>query len=519
MSQNNGAYGPPPVPSIPGGPAVMARPCANCGEPLRPEQRFCVRCGTPVLAQQAATPTPVTQLAPIYGGAPVYSPPVPQAPPVAMPVMPPSAPMAMPPQAQMQPQPPAPRRAQRERQVVDLGAEFNGLRPATTGRRVLAYTIDVVAVTLIAAIVWVATSSVVYGMVVALELVIGLVAWQATKGLTLGNLLLSVRTTRNDRPFTPGIGRGFARSGVTAAGFLVGAAGGWVLTASSAWDPSGKNRGWQDRIAGTLTVAVPASSAAAAPAAAAAVPAAGFAPQAVGPAGYQAPQVSSTRMLVAEPQGEGQREQAVTPPRAAPAAATQAAVAPAAQPVPQAVPQPAPSVPAAPAAPAHAAPAAPAVQPTVSPSAPAVPVMPSLVPPVPTTAQPAVSAIQPASVPITPAPTPVGSLLFMFDTGQRETVASPGSGYLGRNPTATSLGEQVISVQDPDKSVSKVHLHFEARGAQLWITDQGSTNGTDLIDDEGQVVALSAGERVEVPAGSRVRLGDRTFAVSAMPSS
>lgn len=516
MSQNNGAYGPPPVPSIPGGPAVMARPCANCGEPLRPEQRFCVRCGTPVLAQQAATPTPVTQLAPIYGGAPVYSPPVPQAPPLAMPVMPPSTPL--PPQAQMQPQPPAPRRAQRERQVVDLGAEFNGLRPATTGRRVLAYSIDVLAVTLIAAIVWVATSSVVYGMVVAVELVIGLVAWQATKGLTLGNLLLGVRTTRNDRPFTPGIGRGFARSGVTAAGFLVGAAGGWVLTASSAWDPSGKNRGWQDRIAGTLTVAVPASSAAAA----AAVPAAGFAPQAVGPAGYQAPQVSSTRMLVAEPQGEGQREQPVTPPRAAPAAATQAAPVP--QPVSQAAPQPAAPAVAAPAMPAHAAPApapapASAVQPTVSPSAPAVPVMPSLVPPVPTTAQPAVSAIQPASVPTAPAPTQIGSLLFMFDTGQRETVASPGSGYLGRNPTATSLGEQVISVQDPDKSVSKVHLHFEARGAQLWITDQGSTNGTDLIDDEGQVVALEAGERVEVPAGSRVRLGDRTFAVSVIPSS
>jgi pSer/pThr/pTyr-binding forkhead associated (FHA) protein len=122
-------------------------------------------------------------------------------------------------------------------------------------------------------------------------------------------------------------------------------------------------------------------------------------------------------------------------------------------------------------------------------------------------------------VPTAPAPTQVGSLLFMFDTGQRETVVSPGSGYLGRNPTATSLGEQVISVQDPDKSVSKVHLHFEARGAQLWITDQGSTNGTDLIDDEGQVVALEAGERVEVPAGSRVRLGDRTFAVSVIHSS
>jgi hypothetical protein len=498
MSQNNGAYRPPPVPSIPGGPAVVARPCANCGEPLRPEQRFCVRCGTPVLAQQAAAPTPVTQLAPIYGGAPVYTPSAPQAPPVAMPVMPPSMP-PVPPQNQPQPpapQPPAPRRAQRERQVVDLGVEFNGLRPATTGRRVLAYSIDVVAVTVIAAIVWVATSSVVYGMVVALELVIGLVAWQATKGLTLGNLLLRIRTTRDDRPFTPGIGRGFARSGVTAAGFLVGAAGGWVLTASSAWDPSGKNRGWQDRVAGTLTVAVPARPAAVAPAAAAAVATAGFAPQATGPAGYQAPQVSSTRMLVAEPQGEGQREQAVAPPRAAPAAATQAAVSPAPQAVTQLAPQPAQADP-----------------------APAVPVMPSLVPPVPTTAQPAVSAIQPASASTTPAPTPVGSLLFMFDTGQRETVVSPGSGYLGRNPTATSLGEQVISVQDPDKSVSKVHLHFEARGAQLWITDQGSTNGTDLIDDEGQVVALSAGERVEVPAGSRVRLGDRTFAVSVIPSS
>jgi hypothetical protein len=458
-----------------------------------------VRCGVPVLLAQP--PTPTAQFAPMYGGAPVYAPPM-------------NSPTPQ----------PIPRRAARQRRVAELGAEFVGLAPATTGRRVLSYSIDAVAVALIAGIVWVTTASVVYGAVVALELVVGLTAWQATKGLTLGNLLLGIRTTRDDRPYTPGIGRGFARSGVTAAGFLVAAVGGWVVAASSAWDSSGKNRGWQDRLAGTLTIAVPASTTKAAQAVATPVP--GFAPQETAAVGYQAPRVSSTRMLVAEPQGEGQREQAAAPSEAPtqspmPNAAAVPAVVPVQTP-PEASRPPVPSVPLAPqpVAPAAVAPT-PAVPTPVPPLVTSVPM--TAQPPVPTTAHPPVPAVQAAAAPAAPAapappaPSRVGALLFLFDTGQRETVASPGTGYLGRNPSATGPEDQLISVQDPDRSVSKVHLYFEARGAQLWITDRGSTNGTDIIDDEGRVVALPAGERAEVPAGSRVRLGDRTFAVSVVP--
>jgi hypothetical protein len=109
-----------------------------------------------------------------------------------------------------------------------------------------------------------------------------------------------------------------------------------------------------------------------------------------------------------------------------------------------------------------------------------------------------------------------GTVLLIFDTGQREQLATPVAVNLGRNPVATEPTDKLITITDPESSVSKTHLRLEHSRGTTWVTDGGSTNGTDLISDEGVVSRLTAGERVLVDEGTRVRAGNRTFTISIL---
>ena len=108
------------------------------------------------------------------------------------------------------------------------------------------------------------------------------------------------------------------------------------------------------------------------------------------------------------------------------------------------------------------------------------------------------------------------SLLLVFDTGQRETVRLPAVANLGRKPAATETGDQLIAVTDSEGTVSKTHLRLEHSRGRTWVSDLGSTNGSDLIEDDGEVTRLVPHERTAVQDGSRVRLGNRTFTVSVV---
>lgn len=107
-------------------------------------------------------------------------------------------------------------------------------------------------------------------------------------------------------------------------------------------------------------------------------------------------------------------------------------------------------------------------------------------------------------------------MLLVFDTGQRETLPIPAVVNLGRKPAATDPDDHLVSVTDQEGTVSKTHLRLEHSRGKTWVTDQGSTNGSDLIEDDGDVTHLAPHTRTVVHDGCRVRMGNRTFTVSVL---
>jgi len=105
--------------------------------------------------------------------------------------------------------------------------------------------------------------------------------------------------------------------------------------------------------------------------------------------------------------------------------------------------------------------------------------------------------------------------LVTLDTGQVMSVTGPG--LIGRNPRPVP-GERcdhVVVVEDPERSVSRTHARFGIDGGRFWVSDAGSGNGTTLRLPDGRVVPVPADERVPVPSGSTIQVGDRTVRIDA----
>lgn len=354
------------------------------------------------------------------------------------------------------PTPPAPTpivstRARTRQPADGLGPAFVG-SPAGTGLRIAAFTLDVAAVILIAAIVLVTTRSMLLAGLTVAELAIFLWVLEARTGLTLGNAVLRLRAARADRPYSPGIGRQFVRGVVTGAGFLV-AVGSWVVVASTAWDRGGRRQSWADRMAGTVVVSVP-------PRAAAEVAAVVPVPQAAAP--LAPPQVVP---LGAHPSAVDEDSEPTDARAASHRTETPA-------PVPQGEDRPLFTVAPAPAQQAGGDAAGPASE--------------------------------------------SGALLLIFDTGQRVQLGLPVAVNLGRAPVASVHDDRLVTVTDPDSSVSKTHLRIEHSRGRTWVTDFGSTNGSDVRSDDGQMTELVAGERMLLDDADRVRIGNRSFTISLL---
>lgn len=446
-----------------------AVPCWNCGQALPDGTARCPSCGVPQ-DRRAVAPASAAGAPGVPGAAAVPAGPPPTG---AVAAVGRAAPSASP-----------------------LGPEFAGA-PAAVGSRLAALTIDVVAVAVVAVAVALLTRSAVLTALAVVELAVGLLILQARTGLGLGNALLRLRVSRSDAPYSPGLGRAFVRSFLTGAGSLVLGIGAWVVEASSAWDRGGKRRSWADRAAGTVVVAVPrrVRTESAAPAAPA---------------------------IVAPPLPAGVSfdlsEQVTVLPGAAPALPGVAAAA----------------APATVAAPASAPAGAPG---TGAPAAPAVPV---LAPPqviasrdvrgvVGDTGHPSDTGTGTGTgVPGAPGPVPVetgggvvggetgGELLLIFDTGQREQLPVPVAVNLGRAPAGSEQGDRLVVVRDPEQTVSKTHARLEHSFSGTWITDNGSTNGTELLDETGSSRRLAPGVRTLVEDGVRVQLGNRVFTISRL---
>jgi hypothetical protein len=105
------------------------------------------------------------------------------------------------------------------------------------------------------------------------------------------------------------------------------------------------------------------------------------------------------------------------------------------------------------------------------------------------------------------------SFVLEFSTGQLVTVT--GSGLIGRAPQDAHQDAtvQLVTVDDPARSVSKVHARFEIDADGLWIEDRASGNGTVVVQPGLPPVPLRPGRRHPAARGTVVRIGRQSFTV------
>lgn len=398
---------------------------------------------------------------------------------------------------------------------------LGGVVPAAPGRRLAAFVVDqlagavvyVVAVVLAGAMAGGSSSSGVASTTGALGLLAGpLVAvaifglaqllWEGRAGKTVGNATLGIRTIAVQTGRAPGVGRAFVRRLVEAAGGLV-VLGSYVVVVSAAWDHSRARQGWQDKAAGTTMVGARSGAPVASPSAAA-VPAA-----------------AQPSRSVATPPSVGATPSVTAPP----SAAALPSATPGTGPATRVLPPTPPAQPSGGVAPALASPA------PVVPEAPAARRAPARRPGALIADVPGFDP-EPEEQPALPGPVreddiehtqlrPPRALggagyRLEFDTGERVTVVT-GTGLIGRNPAPAGdeTVDQLVTITDPDRSVSKTHLKFGVGPDGFWVLDRGSTNGTWTVSPEGARAEVPRGVPVPVPVTSTVEFGDRRFTVSA----
>jgi hypothetical protein len=85
------------------------------------------------------------------------------------------------------------------------------------------------------------------------------------------------------------------------------------------------------------------------------------------------------------------------------------------------------------------------------------------------------------------------------------------SNVLGRKPSGKGAPDdaQLVSLSDQSKVLSRTHALLEVDGDRLWVTDLGSTNGTEVLDARGRGTEIAADKRTEVPKDGSISLGGR----------
>jgi hypothetical protein len=104
--------------------------------------------------------------------------------------------------------------------------------------------------------------------------------------------------------------------------------------------------------------------------------------------------------------------------------------------------------------------------------------------------------------------------VLQFSTGESVTVS--GAGLVGRNP-ASQPGEfvdQLVTIFDAGKSVSKTHLEFGQDSGRFWVSDRYSTNGSTIRQPDAEPKRCDPGRRYFIARGTRVDIGEQFFVVS-----
>jgi uncharacterized RDD family membrane protein YckC len=82
-----------------------------------------------------------------------------------------------------------------------------------------------------------------------------------------------------------------------------------------------------------------------------------------------------------------------------------------------------------------------------------------------------------------------------------------GTVLVGRNPIA-GVGETAVRLRDPLRSLSRSHLRLAVTSDTVQVEDLGSRNGTLALLPGGNQVDCPPGQRVTLPVGTVLRLGD-----------
>ncbi len=401
---------------------------------------------------------------------------------------------------------------------------------ASGGALAAAYLIDVVCFAVLTALAWWVYPSLPVVVIVACELWIIATFIRARSGRTPGAFAMqiaaiSTQPTPTERGVefdrAPGLGRQSAHSFIML--LLHVTVVGPVIT----WAIARDGQTWVDRVCGmgnldirasrsgaseavfasrqtSASEAVPGSVAAPSPAHQWAGPSAS--PEAV-PGSVAAPSPAT----LAPPTTAPVQVAPPVAPVAAPDPVVMSAPAPTGAPVEVPIAAPAPTgAPVSMTAPAVSAP----VQQPVQPAGPAVPARhggASATPKVPHAPTPQTSAPQQAAPRPSFASAP--TLAIIVDDGQRIEVNA--QIVLGRAPEQTPADAQAIAIADSTRSLSRTHLRVApADGEALWIEDAFSANGTRLQAPDGSTQPLPRGQRVKVPVGTVLLLGERRLSVS-----
>ena len=401
---------------------------------------------------------------------------------------------------------------------------------ASGGALAAAYLIDVVCFAALAALAWWVYPSLPVVVIVACELWIIATFIRARSGRTPGAFAMqiaaiSTQPTPSERGMefdrAPGLGRQSAHSFIML--LLHVTVVGPVIT----WAIARDGQTWVDRVCGMGNLDIRASrsgaseavfasrNAATNEAAAGSVAASSPAHQWAGPSASPEAVPGSVAAPSPAPMAPPTTAPVQVAPPVAPVAApdpvVMSAPAPTGAPVEAPIAAPAPTgAPVSMAAPAVSAP----VQQPVPPAGPAVPARhggASAMPKVPQAPTPQASAPR-QSMP-GPSFASAPTLAIIVDDGQRIEVNA--QIVLGRAPEQTPADAQAIAIADSTRSLSRTHLRVApADGEALWIEDTFSANGTRLQAPDGSTQPLPRGQRVKVPVGTVLLLGERRLSVS-----
>lgn len=401
---------------------------------------------------------------------------------------------------------------------------------ASGGALAAAYLIDVVCFAVLTALAWWVYPSLPVVVIVACELWIIATFIRARSGRTPGAFAMqiaaiSTQPTPTERGMefdrAPGLGRQSAHSFIML--LLHATVVGPVIT----WAIARDGQTWVDRVCGMGNLDIRASrsgaseavfasrNAATNEAAAGSVAASSPAHQWAGPSASPEAVPGSVAAPSPAPMAPPTTAPVQVAPPVAPVAApdpvVMSAPAPTGAPVEAPIAAPAPTgVPVSMAAPAVSAP----VQQPVPPAGPVVPARhggASAMPKVPQAPTPQTSAPR-QSMP-GPSFASAPTLAIIVDDGQRIEVNA--QIVLGRAPEQTPADAQAIAIADSTRSLSRTHLRVApADGEALWIEDTFSANGTRLQAPDGSTQPLPRGQRVKVPVGTVLLLGERRLSVS-----